>query len=80
MDKKIHMVTFLLLIIGGLNWGLEGLFNWGIGSILPSGLAQIIYILIGLSAIYVLAKHKSCCKDCQATPAAEAPSDAAPMQ
>ena len=58
------MVAFLLLIIGGINWGLIGLFNWGIDSILGSGLSKIVYILVGLAAVYELATHKHTCKTC----------------
>ena len=63
MGKGMHMITFILLVIGGLNWGLVGLFNFNAVEILGSGLARIVYILVGLSAIYILATHK---KDCQA--------------
>lgn len=71
-NKKLHMVTFLLLVVGGLNWGLEGLFNWGIADILGDGISRIIYILVGLSAIYELATHKHTCKPCT-TKSAPAP-------
>ena len=65
--KTIHIITFLLLIIGGLNWFLVGVAGWDIGNIFGGQAAiisRIIYILVGLSAIYELATHKSCCKDC----------------
>ena len=55
----ISWIAMILLIIGGLNWGLVGLFEFDIiGSIfgVMSTLSSIIYILIGLSAIYVLIK------------------------
>lgn len=65
--KMVHMVTFLLLIVGGLNWLLFGLFGWEIGSFvggMDSMVAKIIYILVGLSAIYELVTHKKNCKEC----------------
>lgn len=65
--KGMHMVTFILLIIGGLNWLLFGLFGWEVGSWLggmDSMIAKVIYILVGLSAIYELFTHKSNCKAC----------------
>lgn len=50
------MVAFALLIVGGLNWGLVGLFQFdlvaaifGVGSLI----SNIVYILVGLSAVYV---------------------------
>jgi len=65
--KGMHMVTFTLLVIGGLNWLLLGLFGWGIGAIFGGQMvliSRIIYILIGLSAIYEVAIHRSICKMC----------------
>lgn len=72
MGKGMHMVAFLLVIIGGLNWGLVGLFNYNLVEILGSGLARIVYILVGLSAIYLLATHKKDCKECSKGAAASA--------
>ena len=72
--KSLHMVTWILLVIGGLNWGLEA-FNWGIGSFLPSGVAQLIYILVTLSAIYEIFTHKRSCALCGKR---EAPTQNAP--
>ncbi len=63
----VHMVTFLLLVVGGVNWLLFGLLGWEIGSLvggMDSMLAKIIYILVGLSAIYELVTHKKNCKEC----------------
>ena len=49
-------VAWILLIIGGLNWGLVGLFNFDlVAAIFGLGwLAKLIYILVGLSAVYVV--------------------------
>ncbi len=60
---KIHTITFILLIVGGLNWGLEVL-GFGIANYLPSGLITVIYILIGLSALYEVFSHKKLCRNC----------------
>mgnify|MGYP003394477146 CR=1 FL=1 len=57
------MLAFILVIVGGLNWLLEA-FGWGIGQFIPSGLATTIYVLVGLSALYLLATHKSACRTC----------------
>jgi uncharacterized protein len=65
--KSVHMVTFILLVVGGLNWLLYGLLGWEIGSLvggMDSMIAKVIYILVGLSAIYELATHKKSCKEC----------------
>jgi uncharacterized membrane protein YuzA (DUF378 family) len=80
--KGLHKITFILLIIGGLNWLLVGLFNWDISQLfggMSSGLARVIYILVGLSALVELFSHKKTCKYCDkgATPSSSAPSGSA---
>lgn len=50
-------IPMLLLAIGGINWGLVGLFNFDLVATLfgeMSGLSRIIYIAVGLSALYSL--------------------------
>ena len=65
--KLAHMVTFLLVIVGALNWGLVGLLNVNLVKMVvgswPS-LESLVYILVGVSAVYVLATHKNDCKTC----------------
>ena len=54
MDK----IAVMVLAIGGLNWGLVGLFDYDLVAAIfgdMSGLARAIYVLVGLSAVYVLA-------------------------
>ncbi|MEK7515127.1 MAG: DUF378 domain-containing protein [Patescibacteria group bacterium] len=56
----MYKLTFWLLIIGGLNWLLLGLFNWEIGYFLvdiASWLPRVIYVAVGLSAIYQLLRR-----------------------
>lgn len=62
---NIHKITFTLLVIGGLNWGLEAL-NYGLGSwsFVPNWLSVTIYVLVALSAIYEIFAHKKLCKNC----------------
>jgi uncharacterized membrane protein YuzA (DUF378 family) len=62
---NIHKIAWILLIIGGLNWLLEA-FGFGVGRFVPDWLAMIIYILVGLSAIYELVFHKKICRECGA--------------
>ena len=56
--KNAHVIEWIaaiLLVIGGLNWGLVGLFQWDlVGSIFGemSGLTRVIFVLVGLSACY----------------------------
>ena len=51
MLKKVAMI---LVIIGGINWGLVGAFNFNLVEMLLGDgtmLARIVYVLVGLSAI-----------------------------
>ncbi len=65
-EKMLHMVAFTLLLVGGLNWGLVGLFNLNlVSSLLGMGmLEKLVYILVGVSAVYVAATHRNDCKIC----------------
>lgn len=70
--KNLHSLTFILLVIGGLNWLLVGLFGWDISHLLggmDSWISRLIYILVGLSAIYEIAMHKAMCRNCGDKPA-----------
>ncbi len=58
-------LTFLLLVIGGLNWLLVGLFNWDIGSLfggMQAIIPKIIYVLVGLSALYQIFTNREAFK------------------
>lgn len=75
-NKGVHMITWVLLIIGGLNWLLLALFGWEIGEIfggMDSMVSKIIYILVGLSALYELFTHKKNCKVCEVMGESSAP-------
>ena len=60
---KIHLITFTLLIGGGLNWGLEAA-GYGIGGYIPEGVATTIYALVALSALYEIFSHRGLCRNC----------------
>ena len=71
MDKKttkwVHIVAFALLVVGGLNWGLVGIIDVNVVELIlgvGSALTRIVYILVGLSAVYIGATHMSDCKIC----------------
>ncbi len=71
--KVAHSIAFILVIIGGLNWLLVGIFDWGVADLVGMTIAKIIYILVGLGAIYLVVTHKKDCKHCEtSTPAAPA--------
>lgn len=67
MDKKmIHMVTFTLALVGAVNLGLDALLGFNLVEMLlgTGDITRIVYILVGASAVYVFATHKSDCKVC----------------
>jgi len=66
-NKALHMIAFILLIVGGLNWLLVGV---GVGDVVmmifgDSIISTIVYVLVGLSAIYELITHKKTCTMCK---------------
>ena len=65
-NKALHMVTWILLVVGGLNWGLVGLMDLNLVAKLGEGIAMIVYILVGLSALYEIFTHKKNCSACRA--------------
>jgi uncharacterized membrane protein YuzA (DUF378 family) len=52
----LDWIVVILLIIGGLNWGLIGFFNYNlVDAIFGAGLlSRIIYAVVGLAAIYMI--------------------------
>lgn len=62
--KGLHIVSWILLVIGGLNWGLVGAFNLNIVDKLGPTVAMIVYILVGIAAIVEIVTHKKCCTCC----------------
>ncbi len=65
--KTAHMVAYILLWVGGLNWGLVGLFQFDLVQALLGGMpafANLVYILVGVSAVYTAFTHMGECKVC----------------
>ena len=59
--KIINLIAVILLVVGGLNWGLVGLFNFDLVATLVGAmslLARIVYTLVGISAIIVAINAK----------------------
>ena len=53
--KTVDVMIWTLLAIGGLNWGLIGLFNFDLVAAIfgeMSVLSRIVYIIVGLAALY----------------------------
>jgi uncharacterized protein len=72
--KIVHMITFILLAVGGLNWGLVGAFDFNlVTKLLGTGMfTNVVYILVGLSAVFELVTHKQNCKMCSSSTQAPA--------
>jgi len=52
-------IAYLLVVIGGLNWGLIGFFSYDLVAAIfgdMSSVSRVVYALVGLSALYVLVK------------------------
>ena len=72
--KATHCISFILLVIGGLNWGLVGLGmwfggNWNVVQLILGSipwLEALIYVLVGISALVLIFTHKKDCKCCKA--------------
>ena len=60
--KNLNAVALLLIIVGGVNWLLVGLFQWdlvgGIFGGMDSIIARVVYILVGLAALYSISLFK----------------------
>jgi uncharacterized membrane protein YuzA (DUF378 family) len=64
--KILHMIAFILIVIGGINWLLFA-FGWNLVSAIfgaGSTLANTVYIIIGLAAIWEAVMHGRNCKMC----------------
>ncbi len=65
--SPLALVAWVLVLIGALNWGLIGVSyfmsqNWNVVTILLGSWPQVeavVYILVGLSALYSLVTCKS---------------------
>lgn len=64
LKNWLDWVTFIILFIGGLNWGLIGIARFNIVAAIfgMSMVANIIYIVIGVCAIYLIIRACTCCK------------------
>jgi uncharacterized membrane protein YuzA (DUF378 family) len=63
------ILAFVLVVVGGLNWGLVGLLNFNLVDALfgkGSKLSRLVYLLVGMSSVFLMVmaikKHKACCR------------------
>ena len=61
--KTLDVIAAVLLVVGGLNWGLVGAFEFDLVAALFGGqaapLARLVYILVGLAAVYQAAAFRA---------------------
>lgn len=65
-SKVLHMVAWVLLVVGGLNWLLTA-FGFNLVLMLLGSWPMVekaVYVLVGLSAIYEVVTHKGHCCAC----------------
>jgi len=69
--KALNVLAQILLIIGGLNWGLVGVFEFNLVAAIFGGsdaaFARIIYTLVGLAAVYGIYLLRPVSEDKEAT-------------
>lgn len=59
-------IALILVIVGGLNWGLVGIFNFDlVGAIFGdmTDISRVVYALVGFGAIYIAAMCKKLAKE-----------------
>ncbi|AKB77028.1 DUF378 domain-containing protein [Methanosarcina horonobensis HB-1 = JCM 15518] len=55
--NPVDLIALILVIVGGLNWGLIGLFDFNLVDAIfgvGSTLSRIVYIIVGLAALYMI--------------------------
>lgn len=74
--KLLHIIGFILVVVGGINWGLvgaymllnNGMMGWNVVNMLLGSwpmVEAVVYVLVGLSAIWMLAMHPKECTVCR---------------
>jgi uncharacterized membrane protein YuzA (DUF378 family) len=74
--KRLNAAAAILTILGGLNWGLVGLFRFDLVAAIFGGMqfgevnaaSRIVYTLVGLSAAYLATQVPALVRTSQPTP------------
>jgi uncharacterized protein len=75
--KKLNAAAAILTIVGGLNWGLVGLFKFDLVAAVFGGMqfgevnlaSRTVYTLVGLSALYLASQLRTLISTSEPTPA-----------
>ena len=76
--RKLDTLALVLTIVGGLNWGLVGLFRFDLVAAIFGGMefgetnlaSRIIYTAVGLSAVYLLSRIRALLGNWERVPSA----------
>ena len=70
--KVIRFIVMLLMVIGSVNWGLVGFFQYDLISDIfggvSTGAARVIFALVGLAGLYGIKYLCRCCGSCKCGP------------
>jgi uncharacterized protein len=74
--RKLNAAAAILTIVGGLNWGLVGLFKFDLVAAVFGGMqfgevnlgSRIVYTLVGLSALYLTTQLRTLISTSEPTP------------
>lgn len=56
MSKALDALVLILVIVGGLNWGLVGFFNYDLVAAIfgiMTMTSRVVYAIVGLAALYL---------------------------
>lgn len=70
--KGLHVVAWILIIVGALNWGLVGLGgflggSWNVVAMILGSWPMVewlVYVLVGAAGIYEMVTHRKNCREC----------------
>jgi uncharacterized protein len=76
--RKLDTLALILTAVGGLNWGLVGLFRFDLVAAIFGGMefgetnlaSRVVYTLVGLSAAYLLGRTRALVGDRERIPSA----------
>jgi len=64
--KGINVIALILVIVGALNWGLWGFFQFDLVAWIFGGnttwIARVVYSLVGLAGLWSIGLLSKCCK------------------
>lgn len=66
--KVVNVIALILLIVGGLNWGVLALTGWEIGQLfggMDAMISKVVYVLVGLSALLIAARFSKMSQACE---------------